>query len=142
MVAPASPAKALTRAGLTLYVWDLASDEIVWSPNAAAVIGLASADLIGSGEALAGLVEPGSGAGAWEAIRESDRADRGSGVAYRARYALRTRPDRLLMVEDLGRWFADAKGRPALLRGAIRAEPPDGLSAGHVRQGGGVLGCS
>ena len=132
-VAPVPPATALTRAGLTLYTWDLATDEITWSPNVAEVLGLATVDGIASGEALAAMVEPDSGAAALEAIRASERPDEGCGVAYRARYAIRIRSDRLVMVEDVGRWYADAQGRPALLRGVLRTEAPsgsdDGLSA-------------
>ena len=124
--APVQPAAALTRAGLALYTWYLATDEIVWSSNAAAVLGLASANLIATGEALCGMVEPGDGASPLEAVRASEQTDAGAGVPYRSRYALRTRPDRLLMVEDLGRWYADAHGRPALLRGTLRAEPQIG----------------
>jgi len=126
--APIEPAAALTRAGLAAYTWCLACDEILWSARAADVLGVASLDLLARGDGFTETVEPGSGAGPVETAHASEHADTGCGVPYRARYALRTRFDRLVMVEDLGRWYADAQGRPAVLRGVLRAEPESGTN--------------
>ena len=126
---PVDPKVALTRAGSALYTWHLASGAMDWSPNAAEVLGVFDRDALSSGDAFSGLVEPGSGPIPPEAIFSEGGIDAGDGVPYRCRYALRVRSDRLLMVEDTGRWYADARGRPALLRGAVRAEGRSGAQA-------------
>ena len=123
---PVDPAVALTRAGNALYTWHLASGAIAWSPNAAEVLGVVDLEALSRGDAFSGLVEPGSGPISRDAILAEEGDDAGDGVPYRFRYALRIRSDRLLVVEDTGRWYADARGRPALLRGAVRTEGGSG----------------
>jgi EAL domain-containing protein (putative c-di-GMP-specific phosphodiesterase class I) len=102
---------------------------MAWSPNAAEVLGVVDLDALSRGDAFSGLIEPGSGPIPPEAIFSEEGIDAGDGVPYRSRYALRVRSDRLLMVEDTGRWYADAHGRPALLRGAVHAEGQSGAQA-------------
>jgi EAL domain-containing protein (putative c-di-GMP-specific phosphodiesterase class I) len=120
--APADPKTLLTATGTTAYAWDLATDALAWGPNAAEVLGLPHRDILPTGEAFAQAIEPESGAGRAEAIQASDETDQGEGVAYRTRYALRIKADRLVMVEDTGRWYADAEGRPAHARGTLRVD--------------------
>lgn len=98
------------------YSWDILSDTLTWSPNAAALLGILARDLPRTGKAFAQLVEPGSGADR----REATAAD-GNG-SFETRYALRLGPDQILMVEDAGRWQLDIEGRPAFLRGLLRAD--------------------
>ncbi|KLK94240.1 hypothetical protein AA309_04605 [Microvirga vignae] len=108
------------------YSWDILSDALTWSPHAAALLGLSARDLPRTGKAFAQLVEPGSGASRLEAI-----AAEGDG-GFETRYALRLGPDQILMVEDAGRWQPDIHGRPAFLRGLLRADrglPPQALPA-------------
>jgi EAL domain-containing protein (putative c-di-GMP-specific phosphodiesterase class I) len=108
----------MSLAGVT-YAWDLASDVLTWGPNAHHRLGLPLKDLPQTGRAFAQLVEPGSGNAPHEAIA----SDGGSSGAYDTRYALRLGPDRVLMVQDAGRWHSEAHGRPAFVRGQLRAEP-------------------
>ncbi|HEY8382097.1 MAG TPA: GGDEF domain-containing phosphodiesterase [Microvirga sp.] len=116
------PQSALEQARSTVYAWDLTTDAIAWGPNAATVLGVPHIGLLGDGTALSGAVEPEGHGGRADMIRAEDGPDGGQGVPYRARYALRVKSDRLVMVEETGRWFADAAGRPALARGALKVE--------------------
>jgi diguanylate cyclase (GGDEF)-like protein len=65
-------------------------------------------------------VDPLNGLGRAEAIAAAAARDEGSGVPFTARYVVRPRPDRHLAVEDTGRWYADAEGRPAMAHGVMR----------------------
>ena len=62
------------------------------------------------------MVEPGCGLSRREAIRAAE----GPGRTYETRYALRLEPDRVVMVEDAGRWQPDLQGRPAFARDTNR----------------------
>lgn len=106
------------------YSWNVLSDALTWSPNAAAMLGLSSRDLPRTGKAFAQLVEPGSGIDRQDALR----SEGGTHGCFETRYALRLAPDQVIMVEDAGRWQPDAKGRPAFVRGLLRAD------AGLARQ--------
>ncbi|MXQ11371.1 EAL domain-containing protein [Microvirga makkahensis] len=111
------------------YSWDVVSDALTWSPNAAALLGLQARDLPRTGKAFFQLVEPGSGTGRSEAMA----ARSGSNRSFETRYVLRLGPDQVLVVEDTGRWQPDSQGRPAFVRGLLRADagfaPQDCLPA-------------
>ena len=117
---PVDPHKALTAIGETAFTWDMATDAIAWGPNAAAVLGIPHIGLIETGQALAEAIEPEQGTPRAGTIRAVPGTDDGAGVPYRIRYGLRNKSDRLVMVEETGRWFADAHGRPALAEGVVR----------------------
>ncbi len=126
---PLDPRAILTSIGEVVYDWDIASDRLVWGLNVRDVLGLDRGERIGLGRAFGAFVEPGSGRTRHEAIVDSQGTDGGSGVAYRTRYSLRPNPDRLIAVEDAGRWFAGADGRPACAHGVLRMEPATSLPA-------------
>ncbi len=133
--APLDPRSILTSIGEVVYDWDLSSDAIVWGANAGEVLGLRDLGALASGKGLALAVEPGSGRTRHDAIFGCAETDRGSGVPYRTRYALRLAPDKILRVEDTGRWYADADGRALFAHGVLRVdrsaavpEPEDGVS--------------
>jgi len=116
--APTGPQAALTALKGVAYTWDLASDALAWGPNAAEVLDMPSNALPQTGSAYARLVEPGSGSDRRSALA----AEGGPVLAYDGRYALRFAPNRVLMVQDSGRWQTDARGRPTLLRGLLRVD--------------------
>ncbi|WP_230530111.1 GGDEF domain-containing phosphodiesterase [Microvirga roseola] len=129
---PSLPSGRASSSG-TVYAWDLASDTLSWGPHAASALGLDSDDdLPQTGAAFARLVEPGSGSSRHEAIAEGASP---SGT-YDTRHALRFGPDRVVMVLDCGRWLPDGRGRPAFVRGQLRADiqasTPDLLPAAIV----------
>jgi diguanylate cyclase (GGDEF)-like protein len=101
--------------------------------NAADVLGGDPAAL-SSGRDLALATEPGMGSTRQEAVVMSGAVDQGSGVPYRARYALRLRPDRLVAIEDSGRWYSDGEGNPAFAHGVVRIDRTS--APGRDAQGG------
>ncbi|WP_243370483.1 EAL domain-containing protein [Microvirga solisilvae] len=117
------------------YSWDILSDALAWSPNAAALLGIPARDLPRTGKAFAQLVEPGSGADRLEAMAASDGS-------FDTRYALRLAPDRVLMVEDAGRFQPDVQGRPAFVRGLLRADAHLAVQAlpARIQARSGLLG--
>jgi EAL domain-containing protein (putative c-di-GMP-specific phosphodiesterase class I) len=108
-------------AGVT-YAWDMISDALAWGPDAAGTLGIPPEDLPRTGRAFAHWIEPGIGPSRPEAIASGQ----GPGGAYDTRYALRFGPDRVIMVQDAGRWQRDAGGRPAFARGYLRLDPASG----------------
>ena len=115
----ASPAGRSPVAGV-IYAWDMMSDALTWGPGTAEALSLPSRDLPRTGQAFSHLVEPGCGLSRQDAISGSAE---GPGCAYETRYALRFEPDRVVMVEDAGRWQPDVQGRPAFARGQLRLDP-------------------
>jgi EAL domain-containing protein (putative c-di-GMP-specific phosphodiesterase class I) len=114
--ASGSPTSPMTALAGVAYAWDMVSDALTWGPNAPEALGLK--DLPKTGGAFAQLVEPGCGLSRPEAIASGGDP----GEAYDIRYALRFEPDRVVMVQDAGRWQPDAQGRPAFARGQLRIE--------------------
>jgi diguanylate cyclase (GGDEF)-like protein len=103
-----------------VYDWDVASDRLRWGPNAARILhGLPETD-IARGADFATLVAPESEVSRYQAIFEGDSADHGEGASYRAHYRLRGPQGETLRIEDFGRWFSDATGRPARAHGLLR----------------------
>jgi len=117
------------------YTWDIVSDALTWSPNAAALLGFQTRDLPRTGRAFSQLVEPGSGPDRCEAMA----AETGPSGRFETRYALRLGPDRVLMVEDTGRWQPDAQGRPACVRGLLRAEAGQACLPARIQARSGLL---
>lgn len=115
------PRSLLSSIGEVLYTWDIASDGLKWGPNATDLLPGVPAHVMGRGLAFAGLVEPGSGRSRYDAIFSSSGNDLGDGVVYRTRYAADL-AGRKMWIEDAGRWFAGADGRPASARGILRLE--------------------
>lgn len=124
------PRRLLSSIGEVVYTWDIASDALVWGPNAKEVLGGVPEPAMTQGLAFAGLVEPGSGRSRYDAIFSSSGHDQGDGVVYRTRYAADL-AGRKMWIEDAGRWFAGLDGRPACARGVLRLErsvKPDELN--------------
>lgn len=123
---PIDPRSILTSIGEVVYDWDISSDAIAWGVNGPDVFAMPDMSSLENGRSYALAVEPGSGTTRHDAVLSGPATDEGSGVPYRTRYGLRLAQGRLVMVEDSGRWYADADGRPAFAHGAIRVERSDG----------------
>ncbi len=108
-------------AGEAAYVWNLANDELRWSANAPHVLGAESLAKINSGRAFAAILDHSSPTNRFDVIISSPVRDNGSGVAYQLSYAIRV-PHREMPVwiEDTGRWFAGADGKPSRAAGIVR----------------------
>jgi diguanylate cyclase (GGDEF)-like protein len=104
--------------GEAAYAWRLDSDELVWTPNASDVLGVA-VDAIATGRAYAAHVEAAPGQSRAELLAEPGQIDRGDGIPYQLQYGFRW-GDGLAWLEDTGRWFAGSDGRPVRAHGIVR----------------------
>jgi diguanylate cyclase (GGDEF)-like protein len=130
---PLDPRAILTSIGEVVYDWDLASDALTWGVNAAEVFRLPDLGLFSTGKAFAAATEPQSGETRAAAVAAT-RADEGTGVPYATRYALRV-GDRVIPVEDTGRWFAGRDGKPAFAHGVVRVGRAASRDANVVGEG-------
>jgi diguanylate cyclase (GGDEF)-like protein len=113
----------LSSVGEVPYAWRVDTDALAWGANAGAVLEVADLAAIGTGRGFAGLVEVPAGQSSREdAVMRSGSRDDGAGVAYQVQYALRPQPASapLHWIEDTGRWFAGADGKPAYAHGVVR----------------------
>lgn len=123
VIRPEAAASILTLVGEVVYDWTIGDDAIRWGDNAASVFGLPSTEPISTGHGYAALKDPTNLASRHDTIFHGGGIDRGEGVGYDVRYVLLPdgpKTSRRLIVEDIGRWFADAEGRPMRARGVIR----------------------
>ncbi len=114
------PRSTLNRLRAVVYDWDIASDRLTWGPNAAETLAAFPSSALATGAGFAELVTADSPSSRYLAIRESSGWDGGDGAPYRAVYRLATPGGGACAVEDLGRWAADASGRPARAHGLMR----------------------
>jgi diguanylate cyclase (GGDEF)-like protein len=98
---------------------------LTWGPNAAETLAAFPSSALATGAGFAELVTADSPSSRYLAIQESSAQDGGDGVPYRAVYRLATPGGGARVVEDLGRWSADASGRPARAHGLMRLVAED-----------------
>jgi diguanylate cyclase (GGDEF)-like protein len=110
----------ITSVGEAAYEWRLDTDAIVWGANVGDVLPLGDLDAIATGCGFAQRVEPNSGRSRADAVSRASAVDQGRGVPYELQYALRLPDASVLWVEDIGRWFAGADGRPLRAHGVLR----------------------
>jgi diguanylate cyclase (GGDEF)-like protein len=111
-------ADILRSVGEAAYEWRLDSDTLSWSPHVAALLGVDPA-AIGSGRAFAAHVEAEIGQSRAEAVAQSTQHDTGAGVPYQLRYRVKA-GDNSAWIEDTGRWFGGADGKPLRAHGLVR----------------------
>lgn len=113
-------AAIFTRAGEAAYVWDAATDVLVWSENASGVLGISKPDRIATGKAFAALSDPQHPVAASDAGIGNATSATVGGVPYALRYCLQE-PEaaELRWIEDAGRWFPGADGKPARAEGIV-----------------------
>ena len=121
------PRDILNSIKAVVYDWDLLSDRIVWGSNVGDVLGAFEPSSLECGEAFADLIAPQSESTRLQSILHSEGPGGGEGAPYRARYGLMKESGEAVAIEDFGRWFADASGRPARAHGVMRviADPPE-----------------
>ncbi len=106
------------------YFWNLATDTLVWGSTLAEVIAFADEERFATGLGYAGFMSPDSTSSRYEAILTGGGCDTGGGVMFQVIYGL-TADARggapTTWIEDTGRWFADANGRPGLVQGTVRS---------------------
>lgn len=128
------PVAILSALDSVVYDWDIATDALAWGPNVARTLALLPAEALATGAGYAGLVAAESDASRYQAVFDGLIRDEGEGAAFRVQYRLAAAEGRTLAVEDFGRWFADAEGRPRRVHGLLRvlkraADSPESLAA-------------
>ncbi len=130
MLSPERIASVLFASGEAAYSWNCNSDAIEWSGNALAILNAVSIEQISTGRAFGALLAPESTQNRYDAVFSDQRKDGGTGNPYEIRYALKqSAPGQVTWIEDTGRWFADAEGKPARADGIIR-----NITARHQRE--------
>jgi diguanylate cyclase (GGDEF)-like protein len=119
---PSDPSRILASIGLVPYDWRIDTDTIAWGANVADVLQVRDVARIATGRGYAGLLVPENTSSRYDAVTQTGGRDSGNGVPYQTEYCLRTGADGAsrLWVEDNGRWFAGADGRPARAHGVVR----------------------
>jgi diguanylate cyclase (GGDEF)-like protein len=110
----------LASLGQAAFVWDIATDAIVWSDNAAAVFPDIPAVSLASGAEFSKLIEP-TRLIRTDALGCSLPAHGGDGAPYRIEYGVRLSTSHpVLWIEETGCWFPGPAGRPARAQGIVR----------------------
>lgn len=118
------PRLILPSIGEVVYEWDIGADRLTWGPNLVETLGEVAQGELGMGCAYGERISRDSVATRYGAVMQSGATDPGDGVPYQVVYWL-TRPRELgpgpvVWVEDTGRWFAGADGKPARAHGVVR----------------------
>jgi len=110
----------LASVGQAVFVWDLATDAIVWGGEVNAVFAGVPPEKLATGAELASLIEP-SQCLRTAAFVQSSREYGAEGIPYRVEYAVRmSSSEPRVWVEETGRWFASPDGRPVRAQGVVR----------------------
>lgn len=115
----------MTAAGETAYYWDLASDIIVWAPNAPDILKTNDITLLRTGGGFETLICEGLSSPRREAIVMSKEHSDQRGNTFSIQYALdqghgTNSSEQLLWLEDHGRWTENEDGSPAIAKGVVR----------------------
>jgi diguanylate cyclase (GGDEF)-like protein len=114
--------------GEALYTWNIRTDELIWSENAARLLDVDASRLPRSGTAFNALYSTRSPHGRAEILKADANPKAAEAAAYRFRSEIVTRRGPIT-IEDIGQWRAGPDGRPALAHGAVRVL---GLNTGET----------
>jgi diguanylate cyclase (GGDEF)-like protein len=110
----------LASLGQAAFVWDIATDMIVWSDPVGAVFPDIPSEQLASGAEFAKLIEPQRSIRA-SVLLQSPPMHGSDGAPYRIEYGVRTSlAEPVLWIEETGCWFADSDGRPSRAQGIVR----------------------
>ena len=93
-----------------------------------------AAEAMASGAGFAALISGDSQTSRFHAIHNGLGVDEGSGAPFRAAYRLDLPEGGSLEVEDFGRWFAGADGRPCRAHGIVRIVSRAPAAGGSLRR--------
>ena len=115
------PASAiLASLGQAAFVWDIASDQLIWSEHVAQVFPDIPPERLASGVEFSNLIEPQRSVRS-EALAASPAAHSAEGAPYRIEYGVRaTTSAPVQWIEETGCWFAASDGKPVRAQGIIR----------------------
>ncbi|WP_043160550.1 bifunctional diguanylate cyclase/phosphodiesterase [Bradyrhizobium sp. Ai1a-2] len=115
-------ADILASLGQATFIWDIASDALVWSDNVASVFPDLPLEALASGAALSRLIEP-SRTIRSDALGQPAPLRSGESMPYRIEYGVRTSTSApVIWIEETGCWFAGTDGRPVRAQGVIRID--------------------
>ena len=115
------PAAIMASIGEAPYEWTIDSDVLAWGPNATGVLLVGGLATISSGRNYAKLLAADAVTSRFDAVMKSSARDEGEGVPYQVQYALHPAgAEKGLWIEDIGRWFAGANGKPERAHGIVR----------------------
>jgi diguanylate cyclase (GGDEF)-like protein len=103
------------------YAWAIPADRLTWSP--ALPRSLSGLGTPATGAAWNAATDPEAMTSRHSAVTGSTGRDEGHGVDYELEYPVRVPGrdgHRLVWIEDIGRWHADADGRPVRAQGLVR----------------------
>ena len=110
----------LASLGQAAFVWDLATDAIIWSDHVSAVFSDIPPASLANGSEFSRLIEPVRSIRS-DALAHSPSAHRAEGAPYRIEYGVRTSTSEpVLWIEETGCWFAGPDGRPMRAQGIVR----------------------
>jgi diguanylate cyclase (GGDEF)-like protein len=113
-------ADILASLGQASFVWEIGSDRLSWSENAASVFADIPAEALATGAAFAKLIEPARSI-RQDALTHAPPARADEGVPYRIEYGVRaTTAVPVIWIEETGVWFAGSDGRPWRAQGVMR----------------------
>ena len=119
------PDTILAALGQAAFVWDIATDAIVWTDQAAAIFKDVPPATLATGAGLSSLIEP-HRAVRTEALNQALAAHDAagsvsSGASYRIEYGIRaSTADAVLWIEESGCCVGAADGRPLQVQGIVR----------------------
>src|SRR6202047_1769951 len=115
------PASAiLASLGQAAFVWDVATDGIVWSGHVTSVFPDIPIEQLASGAGFSNLIEPLRSVRT-DALGHSPPSYGREGASYRIEYGVRANTSAAVQwVEETGCWSAGADGKPAHVQGIVR----------------------
>src|SRR5258708_38367126 len=122
MLASALPRAStlLASLGQAAFVWDIATDGMIWSDHAKALFSDIPPASLRSGAAFAKLIEPERSIRT-DALNQSPPPQRGGSAPYRIEYGVRASTAApVLLIEGTGCWVAGPDGKTARAQGIVR----------------------
>ncbi len=113
----------LSSIGECVYEWHIGSDDLHWSVGVHTLLGIEENVAIDSNQAFNGLLLPTTARSRADAVLSDTTIDTGDGVPFHLQYALAASQIGTpfdVWLEETGRWFADASGRPTYVHGVVR----------------------
>jgi diguanylate cyclase (GGDEF)-like protein len=106
--------------GQAVFLWDIASDAIVWGEQVSSVFPGIPPERLSTGAEFARLIEP-SQSLRTATLAQSPAVHGADGTPYRVEYGVRmSASDPVVWIEETGRWFAGPDGRPVRAIGSVR----------------------
>lgn len=121
-------AAIMAATGEAAFAWDIASDRVRWSGNAADVLGGVGAETLSLMAEFSKLTASGPHPARADVIARTALREPGGSEPYTLQYELAA-PSGPIWIEEIGRWYAGADGRAARALATVRA-----ITERHARE--------